>query len=343
MSNAVHARPFVPNVFGPAFARALCTSVRASGSASRTRTFLGVSLGVTASAITLSVIVWPLADVIIGPRIIYWALEERSRLVDQSSRDAAPDADKMDALLGAGRPGGSVAVVVCSDREEASRVAKEYATTRPCVYVTLREATSPHELFLQLVDSIYSPLPAARRTIACMGVYWLILFDFVMGDHDHVRKLNLSVILRQLRCSLQLAASRTPSATGHPLPVRVVQPGDGRGSGLRLRPLVVVDNLHVPLLKGQDDPALRGMVAQITQFLCAVTFDEDLVDVLIVLPDTRALRSRHTERFSSSETLSCGVHARRFRSSTAFEEALLLSDGQTSHTRSKLASLLQWL
>jgi hypothetical protein len=42
--------------------------------ATPTRTFLGVSLGVTASALTFSVVAWPVADLWVAPWLIVHAL-----------------------------------------------------------------------------------------------------------------------------------------------------------------------------------------------------------------------------------------------------------------------------
>lgn len=167
----------------PLFARLSATSFlrrtfSANSSPHQTRTILGVSLGLTASAVTFSVIAWPIADLCVAPRLIVCAIERNNTTCTKlSATEQTTISSKLNSAFGDGSEAG-VCIVSGGNPEDRSAIARAYAARsgRPVVYLSLREATNPHDLFFSLVSELYLPLQTTQRLVCCMGVYWLILF-----------------------------------------------------------------------------------------------------------------------------------------------------------------------
>ncbi|KAJ1629174.1 hypothetical protein T492DRAFT_907847 [Pavlovales sp. CCMP2436] len=92
------------------------------------RTFLGASLGLTASAITLSVFVWPIADLLVAPRLIRCAVNERA------SRPRAAGIDESCPSLGSAAS--SVHILSGGTPEQRSAIARALADGRPAIYLS---------------------------------------------------------------------------------------------------------------------------------------------------------------------------------------------------------------
>merc|ERR1719261_2192628 len=91
---------------------------------------------------------------------------------------------------------------------------------RLVVYVSLREATSPHDLYFAMLAGIYSAdrLGFIGTLAHSMGVWWIILFDMIVGyDPEKTRAINFSVTLQHLRRALRAAHEEQPLSTPRPL------------------------------------------------------------------------------------------------------------------------------
>ena len=123
-----------------------------------------------------------------------------------------------------------------------------------------------------------------------MGVWWIVLFDMVMGsDTAHTRSVNFSTLLHCAKRALRAQHRAHPSAR---------------------RPLVIIDHLDHALgysaaARRAGDPAaaeaaaVRAMLAKLLAWGSALCFDEPLADVCVcVSPQRRRRRAPATFRDS---------------------------------------------
>ena len=295
-------------------------STSASGAHREQRTFLGVSLGVTAGAVSFSVVAWPLADLFGAPKLIAMAAKSpspQSAGFGPADLEVAEAAGTMRTLLGAGGSGaaGQVCMVIGGTQEHRSALVSKLGAGRPVIRLSLREGTSPHALMMALVEQLYKPLgPRWGQLVSSMGLYWLTLFDLVVADHQHTRSTNFTVVLSHVRRALERL---TPEPDG----------GTNAGAATPQRPLIVVEQLHVPEQAARRDAAVAAavgdgcygggggldtMLRSLRQHLCAVSVDDGLADVVVLAP-RRALAAwadNHVEGATRAERSWLGRRAR---------------------------------
>ena len=285
------------------------------------RTFLGVSLGITAGAVSFSVVAWPLADLFGAPNLIAVAAKTpspQSGGFGPADLEVAEAAGTLRSLLGAGGSGaaGQVCMVVGGTQEHRSALVSKLGAGRPVIRLSLREGTSPHALQMALVDQLYRPLgPRWGQLVCSMGLYWLTLFDLVIADHQHTRSTHFTVSLGHVRRALERL---TP------------EPSDGgaeAGGATPQRPLIVVEQLHVPEQAARRDAAIAAavgdggygggggldpMLRSLRQHLCAVSADDGLADVVVLAPrrTLAAWADGHVEGATRAERSWLGRRAR---------------------------------
>lgn len=219
---------------------------------------LGTTAGTMLVFVSGSVMAWPLGDLYFGPQLS--AISSRSPLALAETPDAG-ERRARDAL----REGAALRLASFAGAGRAFEAAA-VRDARPCVYITLREASSSHDLLFCLVGSIYSydRLGAVGILAQSMGVWWIVIFDIIVGnDPSHTRGVNFSILLQHLRRGLTCA---TPEK----------------------RPVVVVDHAAAALATAKachdgshEALALHGMIRKLFAWLCAMALDDRYADVVI--------------------------------------------------------------
>jgi len=225
------------------------------------RTILGATVGVTVGSVTGTLVMWPIADILLGP----WCIKEALLCTMQPAADTSDaDAAGLRKMVGSvdDSPAHGLCVLTGGTREQRQALAHEASLGRPTLRLSLRQATAPHAMFMAVSDSLFKPLFFAPLC-SCLATVWLTLFDMLITDHDHSRHRDLCVVLSQTRRALAMVAEQAPR-----------------------RPLIIVEHLFVPM----DAEAERGgeglspMLRTLRQWLCAVSIDSSLVDVLVLTP-----------------------------------------------------------
>jgi len=161
------------------------------------RTFMGTTAGTTILVISGTVVMWPMSDLFFGPKLIQLGLYSH----DGSAQEKASADDSL----------ASITIVSNRSGRDIRREAEK--NNRPVVYVSLREATSSHDLFMVMVSGLYSyeKLGIIGTLSQSMGIWWIVLFDVVMGtDPPHTRKVHFSVLLQHTKRALQMHTALYP-------------------------------------------------------------------------------------------------------------------------------------
>ena len=149
------------------------------------------------------------------------------------------------------------------------------AANRPHIYISLREATSSHELYVAVMHSMFSyeRLGTIGTLAQSLGVWWIILFDIVMGSAtSHNRQVHFSAMLKQSKRALHHCSTKQQTR----------------------RPLVIIDHLdnalsygagpqHSPSIDVAESQAIRSMLLKLGAWSEALCFDERLADVCFCL------------------------------------------------------------
>lgn len=229
---------------------------------------LGTSVGITLGALTASLVAWPLADLVIAPMLIIKAMQRESDCWTVPEDVAPKDAQRLRDLSGCENMSAPARFLVLAGgtHQQRTALAREACRGRPVVRLSLREATSPHALQMSLISSLYGPLRCVH-TLEALGIFWLCLFDMLIPDHDFTRHRDFCVVLSQTRRAMHILATRSTEQTSS-------------------RPLVLVEHLHVPTGSASEPggAGLAPMLRTLRQWLCAVSVDTGLADVLVLAP-----------------------------------------------------------
>jgi hypothetical protein len=188
-------------------------------------------------------------------------------------------------------------VVVVSGVPGAGKQIEHIAahSDRLVVYVSLREATSPHDLYFALVAGIYSAdrLGFVGELAHSMGVWWITLFDIMVGcEPEKTRAINFSLVLQHLRRALRAAHAEQPLAAP--------------------RPLVILDNLGKATIR-EKDARMQPMLTHLWKWCSATCYDEGLADIVICQE-----RTDPSWKWSTAEG-----KAQRFHNTQAFEDCVV--------------------
>lgn len=261
---------------------------QSSGSAgsSRKRSFLGTTAGTALVFLSGSVFVWPLADLCLGPALVQLGMLSKPTASVQSK----PEAGVAATLDMKGSQENASSVTVMSGDARLGKDLEHAASEmdRPVVYISLREATSPHDLYFAALAGVYSlPRLGFLGTSAhSVGTWWIILFDIIVGhDPDETRAMNLFVIFQHLKRALTAVQS-------------------SRGAEER-RPLVILDHIGaVTLFK--DAPSMRSMLTHLVAWCAAACYDNDLADIVMcrehIGPSWRASSPVSIQNFHHAST-----------------------------------------
>jgi hypothetical protein len=156
-------------------------------------------------------------------------------------------------------------IVVVSDVPGAGKQLEHIAahTSRLVVYVSLHEATSPHDLYFATLAGIYSAerLGFLGTFAHSVGVWWIILFDIMVGyEPEKTRAINFSVILQHLKRALRAAHEEQPLNAP--------------------RPLVILDHFS-EVTCHKDDPAMQSMLTHLVKWCAATCYDDGLCDIVL--------------------------------------------------------------
>lgn len=224
------------------------------------RTFLGTTAGTAIFIFSGSILIWPVADLCLGPQLVLWGMRAdpsqtgdllASSVAEHVSQDTTSSKEACIVMV-SGVPGAG---------KQLEHIAAH--SERPVVYVSLREATSPHDLYFATLAGIYSAnrLGILGTLAHSMGVWWITLFDIMVGyEPEKTRAINFSVILQHLRRALRAAHAEQPLGA--------------------TRPLVIFDHLGEVALH-KDDPRMRSMLAHLLKWCAATCFDDGLSDIII--------------------------------------------------------------
>lgn len=261
--------------------RAVATA--AATGPSTTRTFLGTTAGTALFVFSGSLLVWPAADLVLGPKLVLWGMRADptqtgdlldSEVATRVSRDTT-SARESSITVVSGVPGAG---------KQLEHIAAH--SERPVVYIAMREATSPHDLYFAVLAGIYSANRLGFLGVLAhsMGVWWIVLFDIIVGhEPEKTRAFNFSVILQHLRRALRAA--------------HVEQPLDVP------RPLVILDHLEEPF-HCKDCPTMRSMLTHLQAWCAATCYDDGLADIVICDAPAQSSwrRSGNVEHLHSSHT-----------------------------------------
>lgn len=287
----------VPQLLRRASTRALATAAQRTSSP----TLLGTIGSSTLLFISGSIVIWPVADLVVAPRVIAAGLHLKPSetggfsgpsLSDRARHHAEdPTSQRIGALVrrildaanGAPDNGsqlqkrGAARLVLVSGpsgsgKTLAARGLTEEGADRPALYVSLREAAAPHDLLFQFAMYVYSSrkLGAIGTISQSLGIFWICAFDCLIGGPPaHTRAVHFSQVLSHTRRALRLQ-----------------QKADAGGR----RALVVIDNYETLLHAhagaggggGDEGEYYRQMAERLQLWIEAVTFDEGLADVVVV-------------------------------------------------------------
>lgn len=245
-------------------------------SSHRRTTFLGATVGVTVGTITATLVSWPVADILLAPWFIRSAMERPNQASPSPAASLAiPTTDIRALRQMACQSSATVVVLTGGTREQRLALAVEASRDRPLLRVSLRQATAPHSMLMAVVDSLYRPLTCAPL-LSCLGTVWLTLFDMLIADHEHTRQRDLCVCLAQT--SRALRQVKEPSGSGR-------QKSSAERAGTP-RPLIIVEHLFVPMDSAAEPrgEGLSPMLRTLRQWLCHVSIDTDMADVLVLTP-----------------------------------------------------------
>jgi len=154
---------------------------------SSSRTWFGSAAALSILTFTGSVFAWPLADVYGGP-----ALVSRS-----ASRTEIPsDRSSLKTML--------------SYRNGRDVAREALADGRPVIYCSLQSGNCPHTLLFALIEGVYGHLGITGTIAQSMGIWWIVLFDVIMGhDPSHTRAVNMAIVLGHVKRGLR-RFERTP-------------------------------------------------------------------------------------------------------------------------------------
>lgn len=93
------------------------------------RTLLGTTAGTTIFVLSGTVVMWPVSDLYLGPMLVQQGLVLSSQPIERALKEDNPS------------------IYVISDHGLALRQKAE-ETNRPVIYISLREATSSHDMFM---------------------------------------------------------------------------------------------------------------------------------------------------------------------------------------------------
>eukprot|EP00746_Dinoflagellata_sp_MGD_P014036 gnl/MRDRNA2_/MRDRNA2_130576_c0_seq1.p1 gnl/MRDRNA2_/MRDRNA2_130576_c0~~gnl/MRDRNA2_/MRDRNA2_130576_c0_seq1.p1 ORF type:complete len:307 (-),score=50.28 gnl/MRDRNA2_/MRDRNA2_130576_c0_seq1:99-1019(-) len=273
-------------VHGPT-ARSAATAA-ASGTG---RSFLGTTAGTALFAFSSSLLTWPLADLYLGPKLVMWGMKaDPSQTANLLASSVALNVAQDTSLSQ------DACVVVVSGVPGAGKQLEHIAahSERLVVYVSLREAASPHDLYFAMLAGIYSAdrLGFVGTFAHSMGVWWIILFDIMVGcEPDKTRAINFSVILQHLRRALRAAHAEQPLNAP--------------------RPLVILDHIG-EATHSKDDPIMCSMLTHLVKWCAATTYDDGLSDIVICDEARQALWMR----------LCSNGKAQKLANSQAFKDCL---------------------
>jgi hypothetical protein len=160
------------------------------------KTIMGTTAGTTILVISGTVVMWPMSDLFFGPKLIQLGLFCHGSAQEKASED--------DSFA-------SITIVANRSGRDIRREAEK--NNRPVVYISLREATSSHDLFMVMVSGLFSyeKLGIIGTLSQSMGIWWIVLFDVVMGtDPPHTRKVHFSVLLQHTKRALQMHTALYP-------------------------------------------------------------------------------------------------------------------------------------
>lgn len=246
------------------------STARDTGIKQKTTTILGTSLGSGLVVITGTIILWPLGDMFLGPWLIKCGLVCHQKATESERKEA-------DAHI-------IVEGIVVEGIGKT--VAESAAMRRPVVYITLREASSPHDLLFVLIEAAYPQrsLGLVGNIARSVGLWWIVLFDIIIADPLHTRAVHFSIVLSHLKRALKKAGEETG-----------------------LRPLVVIDHFEPFILEGSttttgssattDNRTMRQMLLHLEAWCSSVVFDMDLADTrLFADPELAKLSLPWSER-----------------------------------------------
>jgi len=208
--------------------------------------------------LTGSVIVWPIADVYFGPKVISLGMAAGAGVDDRPPLSVAGRF---------GEPGqqhsreGTITLAGCGQGKELARQAR--ASGAPVVYISLREATSTHNFFICFIEGLYSSQTLGSFGTLCqsVGTWWVVLCDVLIADRpEHSRCVHLAVCLRHLHRANAMAAH-----------------------SLQRRPVVVFDHVDVALAHARgaaesgnpEAHHLRSMLVMLGAFAAAASHDDN--------------------------------------------------------------------
>lgn len=171
----VRARRVVARTSTSAFIGRRLLTTKASARTSMSN-FIGTTVGSALLVISGSIVTWPLADAYLGPKLAELAMWRSS----EREREAC-------------------ALVLTSNERAEKEMSEAAGAKRPVVYVSLRQAATCNDLLFAVIDGIYGHAELGVAAYS-MGVWWIVLFDMVMGTDPAVtRAFNFSIVLNHLR------------------------------------------------------------------------------------------------------------------------------------------------
>jgi len=245
---------------GSATARQAAPAAASATSRTASRTLLGTTAGTAIFVFSGSLLMWPIADLCLGPQLVLWGMKAdpsttgnllASSVALSVSQDTSASQDACIVVV-SGVPGVG---------KQLEHIAAH--SERLVVYVSLREATSPHDLYFAMLAGIYSAdrLGLLGTLAHSMGVWWITIFDIMVGyEPEKTRAINFSVIMQHLRRALRAAHAEQP--LGAP------------------RPLVILDHLG-EATHHKDDPRMRSMLTHLVKWCTATCYDDGLTDIVI--------------------------------------------------------------
>lgn len=264
----------------PGSAHGRCAGPVAASASARnsSRSFLGTTAGTALFVFSGSLLLWPVADLCLGPQLVLLGMKADPSTTGNLLSSSVTLSVAQDTSISQ-----EACVVVVSGVPGAGKQLEHIAshTGRLVVYVSLREATSSHDLYFALLAGIYSAdrLGLLGTLAHSMGVWWITMFDIIVGyEPEKTRAINFSVVMQHLRRALRAAHANQP--LGEP------------------RPLVILDHLG-EAARHKDDPRMRSMLTHLLKWCTATCYDDGLTDIVICDGPTQAAWRRPFKRGSA--------------------------------------------
>jgi len=240
--------------------RAAATSVVPTKARAGTRTLLGTTAGSALFIVSGSILAWPVADLCLGPNLVL-----RGMRTDPSQTADLLDSPIASIIAQETSSAHEPRIVVVSGVLGVGKQLEHIVShsERLVAYVSLQEATSPHDLYFAMLAGIYSAdrLGFIGTVAHSMGVWWIMLFDMVVGfEPEKTRAINFSVILQHLRRALRAAYAELPLNAP--------------------RPVVILDFLG-EAASHKDDPTMRSMIRHLVAWCSATCYSDGLADIII--------------------------------------------------------------